>query len=172
MVVEYCINQAKENCMIRLVIGPSPRIITLPENYQLKYGCGIPLTSGDDAILFAYGPVMLHEALLAAEILRRKDFSLKVVNMPWLNRVNPDWLQDVIGSNPAIYVLEDHAPIGGLGDTILNALVAAKLLDGRQFKKIAVEGYPAWGTPPEVLQYHKLDGASLAKEISESLPKM
>lgn len=165
MAVEYCVKDATENCVIRLVIGPSPRIIKWPTNYRLKLGHGVALTEGKDAVLFAYGPVMLHEALLAAEILRENHFYLKVVNMPWLNRVNVEWLQRVIHSCSTIYVLEDHAPTGGLADHILNTLLASKLLKGRDFKKLAIDGYPACGTPSEVLKYHRVDGESLAAEI-------
>ena len=87
----YCIDEATENCVLRLVIGPSPRRIGLTKNYRFQLGQGVALTYGHDAILFAYGPVMLHEALLAAEILAAQGFGLQVVNMPWLNRVNSDW---------------------------------------------------------------------------------
>ena len=72
------------------------------------------LEDGSDAVIFAYGPVMVHEALLAAEALQERDFHLKVVSMPWLNRVDPEWLQEAVSSCPAIYVLEDHGPVGGL----------------------------------------------------------
>jgi len=165
MAVEYCVKEATDNCVLRLIIGPSPRTIELPSDYRLKPGCGVTLADGSDAVLFAYGPVMLHEALLAADILRESHFHLKVVNMPWLNRVDTGWLQEAVNSCFAFYVLEDHASVGGLGDSILNALVASRLLEGRHLKKFSVEEYPAWGTPPEVLQYHKLDGASLALRI-------
>lgn len=168
MAVEYCVKQAEESCALRLVIGPSPRIIELPPGYRLKPGCGITLVDGSNAVLFAYGPIMLHEALLAAEILRESNFHLKVVNMPWINRVNTDWLQEVLGACHAVFALDDHAPVGGLGDTLLNALTSSGLLGGRYFRKFAVEGYPAWGTPSEVLKHHGLDGASLAARILET----
>jgi transketolase len=165
MVVEYCVEQARENCAIRLIIGPSPRKIQLPAGYRLTLGQGIALTQGRDAIMFAYGPVMLHEALLASELLSEKGLILKIVNMPWLNRVNSDWLKETVHPYKNVYVLEDHAPVGGLGDCLLNELMKANLLDGRRLKKFAVEGYPACGTPQEVLRFHGLDGASLANHI-------
>lgn len=165
MAVEYGVAKCAENFVLRLAIGPSPRIIDLPEGYQLRAGRGVALTEGDDAVLFAYGPVMLNEALIAAETLRARDFHLKVVNMPWLNRVDEQWLSETIGAAPAIYVLDDHAPVGGLGDTLLNHVAQSDLLKARPFKKFAVEGYPACGTPSEVLNFHGLDGASLAARV-------
>jgi transketolase len=64
-----------------------------------------------------------------------------------------------------IFVLEDHAPVGGLGDHLLNHLAKQNLLVQRSFAKFAVEGYPACGTPAQVLRFHRLDGESLAERI-------
>ena len=58
------------------------------------------------------------------------------------------------------------ARVEGLGDAMLNELNVGGLLSRRWFKKFAVEGYPACGTPQEALQHHGLDGASLAMRIS------
>ena len=165
MALRYCVEEEKGNSVLRLIIGPSPRSISLPPGYTFTPGKGAALTEGTDAALFAYGPVMLHEALLAAEKLRETNFKLRVVHMPWLNRVEPKWCGDILGPCRLVCVLEDHSPVGGLGDTLLNALAGSGLLEGRRFKKFAVEGYPACGTPQEVLRYHGLDGASLAGRI-------
>lgn len=165
MAVEYCVKEARDTCVLRLVIGPSPRIISLPSGYTLTLGRGVALVDGSDAVMFAYGPVMLHEALLAADILKERRFTLKVVNMPWLNRIDPQWLRETIGACQTVYVLDDHSPIGGLGDSLLNALVADRVLGTRRFTKLGVEGYPACGTPHEVLEYHGVNGASLAARM-------
>jgi transketolase len=167
MAVEYVVNESLENCVLRLNIGPSPRLIEFPAEYRLKKGSGITLADGKDAILFAYGPVMLNEALVAAELLRAKDFELKVVNMPWLNRADVKWLIDVIGDCPAIYILEDHAKVGGLGDMLLNTIRREGVFETLPFRIFAVEGYPACGTPAEALNFHGLDGASIAARICQ-----
>lgn len=165
MVVTWCVDEATENTAIRLAIGPSPRSITLPESYRLQVGHGVALTQGGDALLFAYGPVMLHEALTAAELLADEGFGLKVVNMPWLNRVDAAWLSETVAPYTDVFVLDDHAPVGGLGDSLLNALEVGGGLEGRRLHKLAVEGYPACGTPAEALRYHGLDGRSLAERV-------
>ena len=76
LATEYCVNEAEENCMLRLVIGPSPERIELPIDYKFKLGVGTELTNGNDAILFSYGPVILHEALVAADYLKKAGFNL------------------------------------------------------------------------------------------------
>ena len=163
---EYCVNQAKENCMLRLVIGPSPEIIELPNDYKFKVGVGAELTDGNDAMIFAYGPVMLHEALVSSDYLKKIGFGLKVVNMPWLNKIDKDWLKKVVSDQKEIFVLEDHSAVGGLGDRLLNALVEIGEISGKEFTNFGLKEYPECGTPLEVLEYHKLDGKSLAQRIS------
>lgn len=164
-VVQYCVGIATENCAIRLAIGPSPRTIRLPDGYRLTPGHGVTLRDGKDAVLFAYGPVMLHEALLASELLEAKGFGLRVVNMPWLNRADAAWCADITRPYSTLYVLEDHALVGGLGDHLLNVLVKSNELGKRRLVKLGVEGYPACGTPAQALEYHGLDGESLAAVI-------
>ncbi len=169
MALNYCVKQASENCALRLVIGPSPRIIELPENYTFTPGKGAVLTDGNDAVVFGYGPVMLHEALLAAEILDKQGIHIKVVNMPWLNRPDIDWVLDAIGTCTHVWFLEDHAPQGGAGDWMLSGLTASNQIGNRRYHKLAVEDYPACGTPPEALAFHGLNGMSIAKTIQRNL---
>lgn len=171
-IMNYCVDEAPGACAVRLVIGPSPRKIQLPEDYKLERGKGATLRDGKDAVLFGYGPVMLHEALVASEVLETIGFGLKVVNMPWLNRFDPNWLAEIVRPFDKIFVLEDHSNFGGLGDNMLHELKKVGAVDGKRFEKFGLDEYPECGTPPEVLGYHKLDGRSLAEGIvGKELPK-
>ena len=154
--LRWAVEEADETVAIRLAIGPSPRRIDVPETVV---GRGSILREGSSALLFAYGPVMLHEALTAAEALG----DLQVVNLPWLNRVDAAWLAELVESFDDLFVLEDHAPVGGLGDALRRAL------PGRVVNVFGVEGWPAFGTPAEALRVHGLDGASLAERIAAVL---
>jgi transketolase len=157
--LRWAVEQAEGNVAIRLAIGPSPRSIELPR-VQPSPGRGTVLHEGADALLFAYGPVMLHEALNAAEALDRR---LQVVNMPWLNRVDAQWLSELVEPYGELFVVEDHAPVGALGDAL------RRELEGRSVTVFGVEGWPACGTPVEALRFHGLDGASLADRIALAL---
>lgn len=161
----FAIETARENVMLRMNIGPSPREINLPAGYQLAVGRGAIVRPGADAILFAYGPVMLNEALTAAEIAHESGVSIEVVNMPWLNRFDTTWLAEAISRHTHIYVLEDHMVAGGMGERMLAALVESELLGARKFLRVGLDVLPACGTPIEVLRHHELDGASLVKRI-------
>ena len=156
--VRWAVESAEGTVAIRLAIGPSPRHVEL--GGVLEPGRGRVLREGSDAVLFAYGPVMLHEALTASELLEEDGVGLTVVNMPWLNVVDAELLAELVDPYRHILVLEDHAPVGGLGDTLRRAL------DGRSVAVLGVEGWPACGTPAEALRHHRLDSASLAERIA------
>jgi transketolase len=159
-IVRWAIRDAEEVVAIRLAIGPSPRRIEVPE--EARPGQGRALCDGSDAVLLAYGPVLLHEALAASELLAGRGIGLAVVNMPWLNRLDPEWLPRV-ADYERIVVVEDHSPVGGLGDALRRGL------PGRQIDVFGVEGWPACGTPTEALRAHELDAASLARRIAALL---
>ena len=166
--LRWCVNEAPGSCMMRLVISPSPSTINLPPAYQLSYGRGTELVEGTDAVLFGYGPVMLNEALTAAKLLKEKDFSLKIVNLPWLNSIDLNWLEETIGNCTTVFALDNHSIYGGLGDILLNALMSSDTLRAKRMIKFAIDEFPACGTPPEALAYHGLDGKSLADKILEA----
>ncbi len=170
--LQWCVDQAEQNCMLRLVISPSPRTIVLPDDYRFSLGRGTVVNDGSDAILFAYGPVMMNEALKAAEILQEKDVSLKVVNLPWLNEVDLNWLEETVGNCETLFALDNHSGYGGLGDSLLNALMSTDALRNKRLVKFAIDEYPACGTPKEALAYHKLDGRSLAERIAGEISKL
>ncbi|MFO7572531.1 MAG: 1-deoxy-D-xylulose-5-phosphate synthase N-terminal domain-containing protein, partial [Gaiellaceae bacterium] len=90
--LRWAVEEAEESVALRLAIGPSPRRIELAAEYRVDPGCGSVLRPGDDGILLAYGPVMLHEALTASELLSERGTGLAVVDMPWLNRFDDGWL--------------------------------------------------------------------------------
>jgi transketolase len=158
--LRWAVEDAEGNVALRLAIGPSPRRLELPGGYLPEPGRGSILREGRDGVLLAYGPVLLHEALVAAERLTEAGIELRVVAMPWLDRADPEWVAAEVTPFEHLFVLEDHAPVGALGDAL------RRELDGRSLTVFGVEGWPACGTPQEALRFHGLDGASLADRIA------
>ena len=159
--LRWAVAEADESVAIRLAIGPSPRRIELVG--ELVPGQGRVLCEGVDAVLLAYGPVLLHEGLTASELLAARGVGVAVVDMPWLNRFDAAWLAAAVEPYEHVFVLEDHSPVGGLGDTL------GRELDGQQLRVLGVDGWPACGTPQEALRFHRLDGAGLAERIGAAL---
>ncbi len=77
--LEWAVLEATESVAVRLAIGPSPRTIELPDDYRVAPGVGVTLREGADGLIVSYGPVMLHEALTAAELLAQGGVDVGVV---------------------------------------------------------------------------------------------
>jgi transketolase len=157
--LRWAVDDAEESVAIRLAIGPSPRRIELDPEYRVEPGRGSVLRTGSDGLLVSYGPVMLHEALRGSELLAGRGTGIAVASLPWLNRVDRPWLSELVSPFREVFVVEDHAPVGALGDLL------RRELDGVRVTVFGVEGWPACGTPQEALRFHGLDGASLAERI-------
>jgi transketolase len=164
-VLRFCIDEIVESCAIRLTIGPAPGPIDHPDGDQVRFGCGTRLSEGSDALLFAYGPTMVYQALQAAMLLANRGFALGVIDLPWLNRVDDSWLDWIVSDTRLVAVVEDHSTVGGLGDHLLRKLSATDWLRTGRFEVLGVDSYPVFGTPAEVLSVHRLDARSLAERI-------
>jgi len=167
LLLDWCVLEATGSCMLRLAIGPSPRRIELPAGYAVVPGRGAVLREGRDVVVLGYGPVLLHEILAAADALGERGVAVAVVDMPWLNRVDPEWLADLLAPHALVVTVDNHVAAGGLGDSVLRAMAAHDLLRTRRVWNFAVEGVPVCGTPGEVLAHHGLDAASLARRLVE-----
>jgi transketolase len=167
LAVGYCLEESEASCYLRLVSIPVPVPYQLPAGYRLERGRGAALTDGDDAALISYGPVMLAQAVRAAELLRDRGVGLRVLNLPWLNLVDDDWLREVLAGVADLCTLDDHYVSGGQGE-LLAARIAELGLAVR-VHRFGVRDIPACGQNDEVLRAHGLDAASLAAEIAERI---
>ncbi|MBI3493197.1 MAG: transketolase [Acidobacteria bacterium] len=171
MAAAYCFAETtRESCYLRLVSVPWDVPFELPADYELLEGRGVTLVPGRDAALVAYGPVMLGEAVQAAELLRdRHDISLAVVNLPWLNRVDRIWFASVVRDVPALFTLDNHFIHGGQGDMLLRTLAELSLPNERVVRRLGVTDVPVCGRNDEVLRAHGLDAAGLCDTIVATL---
>jgi transketolase len=172
LAVDFCLNQTSDSTYLRLVSIPCQIPYSLPSDYRLEEGKGAVLRVGKDAVVFAYGPVMLAEAYRAAELLEKQyGSSVKVVNLPWLNRVDNEWLAEVVGDIKSVFTVDDHYLSGGQGDMLLSRLAESGLAGGCRCRKFGVNELPLCGLNDEVMHAHGLDAESLAHEIKGILER-
>jgi transketolase len=165
--VEYCLVRSCASCYLRLVSVPWRVPFTLPADYRLERGRGVAITEGDDAILFAYGPVMLSQAYGAAMLLReRQGFGLRVVNLPWLNVVDSAWLGDELAGVRNVFTLDDHYITGGQGEMLAARVAQLGIGAGVRVRHFGVRDIPECGQNDEVLRAHRLDAESLAEAVA------
>jgi len=164
--VEYCVRGTAESCYLRLVSIPCQVPYQLPAEYRLAEGRGVALTEGEDAILFAYGPVLLAQAYEAAVRLRKEQgVGLTVINLPWLNRVDDSWLLDTIGDCRQVFTLDDHYVAFGQGQ-MLAARIAALGPPGVVVRQLGLDALPVCGQNSEALVAHELDAGGLARQVA------
>jgi transketolase len=165
--VSFCIETHKSSSYIRLVSIPCEVPFELPENYRLELGKGVTIADGSDAVLFAYGPVMLANAWQARKKLDDEHgVSLKIVNMPWLNRVDHAWLADTVADFRFVFTVDNHYLTGGQGEMLACALGEIGALGDVRMARMGLSDIPQCGTNEEVLTAHGLDAGSIAERIA------
>ena len=143
----------------------------MPSTYSPVGGQGVSIASGSDAVIFAYGPIMLTLAFEAANTVRDTDgVAVKVVNLPWLNIIDPDWLLEEISDGGAVFSLDNHFHIGGQGDRIAD-IMAENPHSKSKLVRISLEEIPSCGTNEEILVRHGFNIDALVKRIKEGLVK-
>ncbi len=167
--MDFLVNRTRESAYLRLVSLGWQLPFALPANHRVELGRGTVVREGRDAVAFGYGPWLLANAWEAAEELAAQGISVRVVDLPWLNRVDAEWLRGAIGGTRQIITLDNHYVHGGQGEMIAAAVAELGLSPAAQVTRIGVTELPQCGTNDEVLAYHGLDVAGLVRQFSRAL---
>lgn len=92
-----------------------PRIFD--EDYDFQIGKGVELTEGNDVAIIATG-LMVNEALMAAEELKKEGINARVINMATIKPLDKDIIIKAAKETGAIVTAEEHNVIGGLGGAV------------------------------------------------------
>lgn len=132
---------------------------------RLSIGKAEVLKEGDDAVIFTYGP-SVEEAVKAAELLQKEGVDCSVLNLTTLMPLDESAVLQYARRAKAVYTLEEHSPVGGLGDAV--AAVMAEHKVAKPFVRMAVpKGAKQTGPYEELVEYYGLDGRSVAERILE-----
>lgn len=168
LALDYCVNQSEASSYLRLVSIPCEIPYRLPQDYQLIAGQGVTLRAGTDAVLIGYGPVLLPQAFWAAEILDSEHgLTVQVINLPWLNQVDADWLAQTIANVPWVFTLDNHYLKGGQGEMIASHI--GQWGTATRVRSFGVTEIPRCGQNADVLKAHGLDADSLVTAIKSTL---
>ena len=167
--LDHLVNESAESAYLRLVSVKWPMPFDYPASQRVEPGRGWVVRDGGDAVVFAYGPWLLANAWHAAEALAHAGVGVRLVNLPWLNRVDSGWLAQVIGDRRAVITLDNHYVHGGQGEMVAAAVAALGLEPAARVTSIGVAELPKCGTNDEVLGYHGLDVDGLLARIRQAL---
>jgi len=147
---------------IRTLRGKTP-VRTAPDE-DVSIGGSRIAHEGDDVAIVACG-ITLDEAVKAAERLAADGIAARVVDAYSIKPIDAETIQAAARDCGAIVTVEDHAPEGGLGDAVLDALAAGD--DHAHVVKLAVREIPGSGTPEELLHGAKIDADAIADAASK-----
>ncbi len=123
---------------------------------------GPAIGSAATVVVLAYGPVLLGEAVRAVRTAGLEE-RVRVIDVPWVNAVDADWLRTATADATDVVVLDDHDPRSGLGAHV--ALLTADSVTRPRLHVVGVEGVPHCGAPGEVLAAHGLDRAAIEARL-------
>ena len=168
--LDHLLKSHKGSGYLRLVSIPCDIPYVLPAGYRPVPGHGVELRPGKDAVIIGYGPVMLPQAYLAAELLKKRSgLDVAVVNLPWLNRIDANWLRKTLDGRRALFTIDNHFLKGGQGRMIAAAVAGLALDRAIPVQSFGLTEFPACGQNDEVLRAHRLDAESLAAAIAQTL---
>lgn len=96
-------------------------VITTPDT-PFKIGkAEIFLDIGDDAAIFASGP-LLYQSLIAAKDLEKEGIKVKVINNHTIKPIDEETIVKVASQTKAVVTVEEHQIMGGAGSALCEVL--------------------------------------------------
>jgi transketolase len=142
---------------IRTLRGKTP--VRTPADEEVTIGGSRIAHEGDDVAIVACG-ITLDEAVRAAEALAGDGIAARVLDCYSIKPIDREAVRAAARDCAAIVTVEDHAPEGGLGDAVLDALADAD--ERPPVIKLAVRELPGSGTPEELLHGAEIDAEAIA----------
>ncbi len=122
-------------CYLRLGKTGEPKVHQKEPDFKL--GKAIPIKDGTDITLISTGG-MLYNTVKAAEKLEQKGLSLRVLSMPTVKPLDKEAILKAVGETSAIFTVEEHSIIGGLGGAVAEVLAESEN-SGVYFKRLGIE---------------------------------
>jgi transketolase len=103
-----------------------------PVNAKFEYGKGMIVREGTDVTIIACG-LEVSMALKAADLLKAKKISARVVDMYFIKPIDEEMIQKCAKETGAFVTAEEHSVIGGLGSAVSEVLAKKGLVVPTEF---------------------------------------
>ena len=136
---------------------------------EFEIGKALALRQGDDITLISTGG-LLHETMLAAESLAEKGLQSRLLSMHTVKPLDIDAVLQAADETQAIFTIEEHSIIGGLGGAVAETLLEANQRP-RYFKRIGLNGEfsSIVGTQKYLRQQYGLDANGITRTVLDVL---
>jgi transketolase len=163
LAIRWAVEQNAASTYLRFVNVLLDIPYSLPPSYSLELGRGVLLRRGTDVALVGAGPLLLVNAWHAADDLASNGVSAAVIDLPWLNRIDDRWVDDVLGRFATVVTLDNHYVTLGQGMQIAAALKRVRA--SAEVVSLGLTDIPVCGSNAEVLAHHGLDAPSIARTV-------
>uniref|UniRef100_A0ABI7YVR3 Transketolase n=2 Tax=Felidae TaxID=9681 RepID=A0ABI7YVR3_FELCA len=165
--VELAAN-TKGICFIRTSRPENAIIYNSNEDFQIKQA-KVVLKSKDDQVTVIGAGVTLHEALAAADLLKKEKINIRVLDPFTIKPLDRNLiLSSARATKGRILTVEDHYYEGGIGEAVSSALVGEP---GITVSRLAVGEVPRSGKPAELLKMFGIDRDAIAQAVRDLVAK-
>ncbi|XP_061730271.1 transketolase isoform X3 [Nerophis ophidion] len=153
-------------CYIRTSRQDSAVIYNSNEDFHVGQAKVVYQSKEDQVTVVAAG-VTLHEALAAAEHLKKERISVRVIDPFTIKPLDTKTIiEHTRATRGRILTVEDHYYEGGLGEAVCSAVVNES---GFNLHRLAVSHVPHSGKPQELLKIYGIDRDAIAQAIRKML---
>lgn len=125
-------------------------------------GTGLIVRKGRDVCIVAVGTVA-NEALVAADQLAAQGLEVEVVLAHTIKPVPITLFTDITNRFDAIVTVEEHARVGGFGESLLSFLASQRIVKRIEVLGTGDEFMPVVGTQGYARKYFGIDAVSVAQ---------
>jgi transketolase len=139
----------------------SPVIYNNDESFPVGGAKVLRQNAGDKVTVVSAG-VTLHEALKAADALKKEGVGITVIDAYSIKPLGKaEILAAAQKTNNTVITVEEHYSEGGLGDAVAGELS----VEGVKVHKLAVTSLPRSGKAEELLAHFGIDAAAIVKKV-------
>ena len=148
--------------------GKKPMLKIHNEDDTFKIGKGVKIREGSDVMFVTTGETA-QRALLASEILHKKNISCLIINMHTIKPFDNDLFLDCLSKVKAVITVEEHSENGGLGEKCASIISQSNI--NIAFKILGFpDEYMTNGSQSDVLDHYNMSPKKLA-EIADDILK-
>ncbi len=145
---------------VRLTRTALPNLTS--EDDEFEFGKGRLMRDGADATIIALG-IEVSYSLLAAEILKKEGYDIRVINMSTIKPIDKDIIVKAAKDTGAIMTVEDHNIYNGLGSRVAEVLVENYPV--RMHRHGMKDRFGRSGKWNVLLEHYGMDDKGIAKEM-------
>jgi transketolase len=165
--IRWAVENNETSTYIRLESVPTELPSSTAVN-SIKPGRGDIIAEGDEVAVVTYGPTMMKEALKTRRLLLEMGIGVKVINLPWLNRFDTEWLASRLQGIRLLATMDNHYVRGGQGDYLLADMARNGHLSVDSIG-FGLRDIPECGRNEEVLEHHGLSAKAMSSAIFKYL---